>query len=136
MRPGATARVSLRHPPIYRISFLSAKWSTFIEYFKLLFKPFSISQGLELSRVDKTSIDYVAFYSSVEHEVTVTVVESGYRVSLTYSLYVTESSQQAEILNVPSKSVKYSFPKEVSGFENRGKSGKSTQGIASSFSIH
>ena len=58
--------------------------------------------GLELSRVDKPSIGYVAFYSDVEHEVT--VVESGYRVSLTYNLYVTKSRERARILNVSSNS--------------------------------
>jgi hypothetical protein len=36
---------------------------------------------------DSPAIAYVAFYSDVEHEVT--VVRSGYRVTLTYNLYST-----------------------------------------------
>jgi hypothetical protein len=36
------------------------------------------------------SMAYIAFYSDVEHEVT--VVESGYRVTLTYNLYFTNST--------------------------------------------
>ena len=46
----------------------------------------------------KLSVGYVAFYSDVEHEVT--VVESGHRVSLAYNLYVSDAStQQQDILN-------------------------------------
>jgi hypothetical protein len=39
----------------------------------------------ELSEQSQPSIGYVAFYSDVEHEVT--LVKSGYRVTLTYNLY-------------------------------------------------
>ena len=62
-------------------------------------KEYTFDSGLELSCTEKPSIGYVAFYSDVEHEVT--VVESGHRVSLTYNLYVDDSPQQA-ILNMPS----------------------------------
>ena len=66
--------------------------------------------GLELSRVEKPS--YVAFYSDVEHEVT--VVESGYRVSLTYNLYVSAPTQQENILSTPSNCV---MPNELKSKE-------------------
>ena len=62
---------------------------------------YTFDSSLELSRVDKPSVAYVALYSDVEHEVT--VVKSGHRVSLTYNLYV--STQQEEIPTVPSDSV-------------------------------
>jgi len=59
---------------------------------------YTFDSGLELSRVEKPSVGYVAFYSDAEHEVT--VVESGHRVSLTYNLYVSDAStQQQDILN-------------------------------------
>jgi len=59
---------------------------------------YTFDSGLELSRVEKPSVGYVAFYSDVEHEVS--VVESGYRVSLTYNLYVSDAStQQQDVLN-------------------------------------
>src|SRR5205807_5902366 len=61
---------------------------------------YTFDSGLELSRVEKPSIAYVAFYSDVEYEVT--LVESGYRVSLTYNLYVSAHTQQESILNIPS----------------------------------
>lgn len=61
---------------------------------------YTFDSGLELSRVEKPSIGYVAFYSDVEHEVT--VVESGYRVSLTYNLYVSDVTQKQDIPSVPS----------------------------------
>jgi hypothetical protein len=64
---------------------------------------YTFDSGLELSRAEKPSIGYVAFYSDVEHEVT--VVESGHRVSLTYNLYVYDASQQQDIPpSVPSNS--------------------------------
>ena len=64
---------------------------------------YTFDSGLELSRVENPSIGYVAFYSDVEHEVT--IVESGYRVSLTYNLYVSAPSQQESILSTPSNTV-------------------------------
>ena len=64
---------------------------------------YTFDSGLELSRVEKPSIAYVAFYSDVEHEVT--IVESGFRVSLTYNLYVSAPAQQENIPNIPSNSV-------------------------------
>ena len=66
-------------------------------------KEYTFNSSLELSHVDKPSVAYVAFYSDVEHEVT--VVESGHRVSLTYNLYVFDEAQQKEIPTVPSDSV-------------------------------
>ena len=64
---------------------------------------YTFDSGLELSRVESPSIAYVAFYSDVEHEVT--VVESGHRVSLTYNLYVSAPTQQESILSVPSNCI-------------------------------
>jgi len=58
--------------------------------------------GREFSQVQKPSVAYVAFYSDVEHEVA--IVESGYRVSLTYNLYVCDTQQQC-IPSVPPDSV-------------------------------
>ena len=63
---------------------------------------YTFNSGLKISQVEKPSVGYVAFYSDVEHEVT--VVESGYRVSLTYNLYVCDAQQQG-IRTVPSDSV-------------------------------
>ena len=63
---------------------------------------YSIDSGLELSRVEKPSVAYVAFYSDVEHEVT--VVESGYRVTLTYNLYVSTHPGPQDIPKIPSNS--------------------------------
>ena len=63
----------------------------------------SIDSGSELPRVEKPSVAYVAFYSDVEHEVT--VVESGYCVSLTYNLYFSaHRPRPQDIPNVPSNS--------------------------------
>jgi hypothetical protein len=64
---------------------------------------YTFDPSLEFSHVKKPSVGYVAFYSDVEHEVT--VVESGYRVSLTYNLYVCDATQQQGIRSVPSDSV-------------------------------
>ncbi len=65
---------------------------------------YTFDSGFELSRIEKPSIGYVAFYSDVEHEVT--IVESGYRVTLTYNLYVSApSTQQEHILSTPSTCV-------------------------------
>jgi hypothetical protein len=64
---------------------------------------YSIDSGLVLSGVENPSIAYVAFYSDVEHEVT--VVESGYRVTLTYNLYVSAHPQPQDIPNIPSNPV-------------------------------
>jgi len=61
---------------------------------------YTFDSGLELSRVEKPSIAYVAFYSDVEHEVT--IVDSGYRLSLTYNLYVTAPSHRKRIPSIPS----------------------------------
>jgi len=61
--------------------------------------PLLTMPGLELSRVKKPSISYVGFYSDVEHEVT--IAESGYRVSLTYNLYVSAPTQQENMLSTP-----------------------------------
>ena len=44
---------------------------------------YTFDSGLKLSHVEKPSIMYVAY---VEHEVT--IIESGYHLSLTYNLYV------------------------------------------------
>ncbi len=60
---------------------------------------YTFDSGLELSHVEKPSIAFVAFYSDVEHEVT--NVESGYRLSLTYNLYVSDPTQRQNILSVP-----------------------------------
>jgi len=64
---------------------------------------YTFNPSLEFSHIKKPSVAYVAFYSDVEHEVT--VVESGYRVSLTYNLYVCDATQQQNIQSVPSDSV-------------------------------
>jgi hypothetical protein len=61
-------------------------------------KEYTFDSGIELSRVEKPSIGYVAFYSDVEHEVT--VVESGHRVSLTYNLYVSDATQAKATLKI------------------------------------
>jgi hypothetical protein len=53
---------------------------------------YTFDSGLELSPNEKSSVGYVAFYSDVGHEVT--IVKSGHHVSLTYNLYVYESTQQ------------------------------------------
>lgn len=66
-------------------------------------KEYTFDSGLELSNAEKPSIAYVAFYSDVEHEVS--VVKSGHRVSLTYNLYVSDATQQKDILSIPSDSV-------------------------------
>jgi len=60
-----------------------------------------LDSGLELSRVQTPSVAFVAFYSDIEREVT--IVESGYRVSLTYNLYVSDATQQV-IPSLPSSS--------------------------------
>ena len=65
---------------------------------------YTFDSGLELSRVEKPSIAYVAFYSDVEHEVT--TVESGYRLSLTYNLYVSAPTQrESGVPSIPSNCV-------------------------------
>ena len=69
---------------------------------------YTFDSGRELSRVEKPSIAYAAFYSDIEDEVT--NVESGYRVSLTYNLYVTPT-QQENLLSLPSNSVLPNEPK-------------------------
>jgi len=69
---------------------------------------YTFDSGLELSRVEKPSISYVGFYSDVEHEVT--IVESGYRVSLTYNLYVSAPTQQE---NMPSTPLNCVMPNEL-----------------------
>jgi hypothetical protein len=48
-------------------------------------KEWTFDSAKELSEQSQPSIGYVAFYSDVEHEVT--LVKSGYRVTLTYNLY-------------------------------------------------
>ena len=63
-------------------------------------KEHSFDSGLELSRLEQPSIGFVAFYSDVEHEVA--IVESGYRLTLTYNLYVSTPAQRPVIPNIPS----------------------------------
>jgi hypothetical protein len=48
-------------------------------------KEWTFDSAKDLSEQSQPSISYVAFYSDVEHEVT--LVKSGYRVTLTYNLY-------------------------------------------------
>ncbi|XP_055334161.1 uncharacterized protein LOC129585485 [Paramacrobiotus metropolitanus] len=52
-------------------------------------KEWTFDSAKELADVTEPSIGYVAFFSDVEHEVA--VVQSGYRVTLTYNLYFGET---------------------------------------------
>ncbi|XP_055334166.1 uncharacterized protein LOC129585490 [Paramacrobiotus metropolitanus] len=52
-------------------------------------KEWTFDSAKELAAVTEPSIGYVAFFSDVEHEVA--VVQSGYRVTLTYNLYFGET---------------------------------------------
>ena len=48
-------------------------------------KEWTFDSAREVSEQPQPSIGYIAFYSDIEHEVT--LVKSGYRVTLTYNLY-------------------------------------------------
>ncbi|KAF5357328.1 hypothetical protein D9758_005963 [Tetrapyrgos nigripes] len=67
---------------------------------------FVYDSAKELGSASTPSIGYVAFYSDVEHEVT--PVSSGYRVTLTYNLYLeddtTSPSRQISVPNSASQS--------------------------------
>ncbi|XP_055334292.1 uncharacterized protein LOC129585581 [Paramacrobiotus metropolitanus] len=59
-------------------------------------KKWTFDSAKELAAVTEPSIGYIAFFSDVEHEVA--VVQSGYRVTLTYNLYFRESHAPSESL--------------------------------------
>ncbi|XP_055334326.1 uncharacterized protein LOC129585604 [Paramacrobiotus metropolitanus] len=64
-------------------------------------KEWTFNSAKELAAATEPSIGYIAFFSDVEHEVA--VVQSGYRVTLTYNLYFGEtpvSPPEAMITNV------------------------------------
>jgi hypothetical protein len=61
-------------------------------------KEWTFDSGQEISEQTKPSIGYVAFYSDVEHEVT--LVKSGHRVTLTYNLCFTDNESSATVASV------------------------------------
>ncbi|KAF5328286.1 hypothetical protein D9758_018168 [Tetrapyrgos nigripes] len=73
---------------------------------------FAYDSAKELGSLSTPSIGYVAFYSDVEHEVT--PITSGYRITLTYNLYLEEAHQ---IFRIPS-SANQSFRDALSAMLN------------------
>ncbi|XP_055334338.1 uncharacterized protein LOC129585614 [Paramacrobiotus metropolitanus] len=61
-------------------------------------KEWTFDSAEKLAAAVEPSIGYVAFFSDVEHEVA--VVQSGYRVTLTYNLYFGETSPESASLDV------------------------------------
>ncbi len=62
---------------------------------------YTFDSGLKLlSHIEKLSIAYAAFYSDIKYEVT--VIKSGYCVSLMYNLYVSATSIQQQQQDIPS----------------------------------
>ncbi|XP_055334293.1 uncharacterized protein LOC129585582 [Paramacrobiotus metropolitanus] len=60
-------------------------------------KEWTFDSAKELAAATEPSIGYIAFFSDVEHEVT--VVQSGYRVTLTFNLYFGGTPSPSKALN-------------------------------------
>jgi len=68
-------------------------------------KEWTLDSGKDATGSSKPSIRYIAFFSDVEHEVT--LVTSGYRVTLTYNLYFGSAQPTDAILNVGSNEISF-----------------------------
>ncbi|TFY75753.1 hypothetical protein EWM64_g8259 [Hericium alpestre] len=73
-------------------------------------KEWTVDLAKEFSQLPACSIGFIAFYSDVEHEVS--LVRSGHRVTLTYNLYFEDITVEDEDANVDAELISTIVPNE------------------------